>query len=59
VIIVKFIIYKIIFIIIVFYDYELKQMNVKTIFLHNNLKEIVYVVQLNEYKKKKKKSCAD
>ncbi len=30
-------------------------MNVKTTFLHNNLKEKVYVVQLNEYKKKKEK----
>jgi len=50
-------IYKIIFVIVVFYNYELKQMNVKITFLHNDLKEIVYVVQLNEYEKKKKKMC--
>ncbi len=30
-------------------------MNVKTTFLHNNLKEEVYVIQLNEYEKKKEK----
>jgi len=32
-------------------------MNIKTAFLHNNLKEIVYVVQLIEYEKKKEKIC--
>ncbi len=37
-------IYKVIFIIVMFYDYELKQINIKTAFLHNNLKEEVYVI---------------
>jgi len=48
-------IYKIIFVIVVLYDYELKQMNIKMTFLHNDLKKIVYVVQLTEYEKEKKK----
>jgi len=36
--------YKVIFIIAVFYNYKLKQMNVKTAFLHSDLKEEVYVI---------------
>ncbi len=48
-------IYKVIFIIAAFYNYELKQINIKMTFLHNNLKEEVYVIQLNEYEKKKEK----
>ncbi len=42
--IVKSMIYKVIFIIAVFYNYKLKQINVKMTFLHNNLKEEVYVI---------------
>jgi len=49
--------YKVIFIIAAFYDYKLKQMNVKMTFLHNDLKEEVYVVQLTEYEKEKGKVC--
>ncbi len=49
--------YKVIFIIAVFYNYKLKQINVKITFLHSNLKEEVYVIQLNEYKKKEEKIC--
>ncbi len=37
-------IYKVIFIIAVFYDYELKQINIKITFLHNDLKEEVYMI---------------
>jgi len=36
--------YKVIFIIAVFYNYKLKQINVKTAFLHSDLKEEVYVI---------------
>jgi len=36
--------YKVIFIIAVFYNYKLKQMNVKTAFLHSDLKEEVYMI---------------
>jgi len=36
--------YKVIFIIAVFYNYKLKQINVKTTFLHSDLKEKVYVI---------------
>jgi len=36
--------YKVIFIIAMFYDYKLKQINVKMTFLHNDLKEEVYVI---------------
>jgi len=49
--------YKVIFIIAVFYNYKLKQINVKTAFLHSDLKEEVYVIQLNEYEKEKDKMC--
>jgi len=55
--IVKSMTYKVIFVIAVFYDYKLKQINIKTAFLHSNLKEEVYVIQLNEYEKKKEKIC--
>jgi len=54
-IIVKFMIYKIIFVIVMYYNYELKQMNIKMIFLNSTLKEIIYVVQLTKYEKKKEK----
>ncbi len=53
--IVKSMTYKVIFVIAVFYDYELKQINIKMTFLHSDLKEEVYVIQLNEYEKKKEK----
>jgi len=55
--IVKSMTYKVIFVIAVFYDYELKQINIKMTFLHSDLKEEVYVIQLNEYEKKKEKIC--
>ncbi len=42
--IVKLMTYKVIFIIAVFYNYKLKQMNIKTAFLYNDLKEEVYVI---------------
>ena len=42
--IVKLMTYKVIFIIAAFYNYELKQINVKITFLHNDLKEEVYVI---------------
>jgi len=37
-------IYKVIFIIAAFYNYKLKQINIKMTFLHNDLKEKVYVI---------------
>ncbi len=49
--------YKVIFIIAVFYNYKLKQMNIKMTFLHDDLKEEVYVVQLTEYEEEKDKMC--
>jgi len=49
--------YKVIFIIIIFYNYKLKQINIKTAFLHSNLKEEVYVIQLTKYEKEKDKIC--
>jgi len=42
--IVKFMTYKVIFIIVAFYNYELKQINIKMTFLHNDLKEKVYII---------------
>ena len=42
--IVKSMTYKVIFVIAVFYNYELKQIDIKTAFLHSNLKEEIYVI---------------
>ena len=42
--IVKSMTYKVIFIIVTFYNYKLKQMNVKMTFLHSDLKEEVYMI---------------
>lgn len=36
--------YKVIFALAAYYNYELKEINVKTVFLHSELKEIVYVI---------------
>jgi len=36
--------YKVIFVIAAFYDYKLKQINVKITFLYSDLKEEVYVI---------------
>jgi len=49
--------YKVIFTIAAFYNYKLKQMDIKMAFLHSNLKEEVYVVQLTEYEEEKEKMC--
>jgi len=49
--------YKVIFAIAAFYNYKLEQMDVKMAFLHNDLKEEVYVVQLTEYEEEKGKVC--
>ncbi len=49
--------YKVIFAIAVFYNYKLKQMNVKMTFLHSDLKEEVYMIQLTEYEKERDKIC--
>ncbi len=53
--IVKSMTYKVIFVIAVFYNYKLKQMNIKTAFLQNDLKEEVYIIQFTEYEKEKDK----
>ncbi len=42
--IIKSITYKVIFIIVTFYNYELKQINVKITFLYSDLKEEVFVI---------------
>jgi len=42
--IVKSMTYKVIFVIAAFYDYKLKQINVKITFLYSDLKEEVYVI---------------
>ncbi len=47
--------YKVIFIIAVFYNYKLKQINIKITFLYSDLKKEVYMIQLNKYEKKKEK----
>ena len=41
--VVKFMSYKIIFIIIIVFDLKLNQINIKIAFLYNNVKEIIYV----------------
>ena len=43
VVVIKLIIYKILFVIIVFNDWNIEQINVKTIFLYENLNEFIYI----------------
>ena len=49
--IIKFMLYKILFIIIVKYDFETKQMNIVTIFLNALLKKIIYIESSKNYEK--------
>ncbi len=42
--VIKSMTYKVIFVIVVFYNYKLKQIDVKTAFLYSDLKEEVYVI---------------
>lgn len=49
--------YKVIFAIAAFYNYKLKQMDIKTAFLHGDLEEEVYVVQPTGYEKEGGKVC--
>ncbi len=42
--IVKSMTYKVIFVIAAFYNYKLKQINIKMTFLHSDLKKEVYVI---------------
>ena len=48
--VIKLINYKIIFVIIVVNDWNLKQINVITIFFYKNVEEKIYVKLLTEYK---------
>ena len=41
--IIKFMSYKIIFVIIIIFDLKLNQMNIKIAFLYNNVKKIIYI----------------
>jgi len=52
--IVKLTTYKMTFTIAVYYDYYLKQMNIKTTFLNKILKEKVFITQFTEYINKTK-----
>ncbi len=47
--IIKLTTYKMTFAIAVYYDYHLKQMNIKTAFLNKILKEKVFITQFIEY----------
>ena len=49
--VIKSMIYKMLFIMIVRNDWNIDQMNVKTVFLYENLNEIVYVNMLTEFDK--------
>ena len=52
VMIIKVMTYKVMFIIFTHYNFKIKQMNVKTAFLHSELEEIVYIKQSTEYENK-------
>lgn len=47
--VIKLTTYKVTFAIITYYNYHLKQMNVKTTFLNEILKEKVFIIQFTEY----------
>lgn len=51
VVVIKFIIYKIFFVMIVFNDWDIEQINIKTIFFYKNLNEIVYIEIFIEFAK--------
>jgi hypothetical protein len=48
---------KIMYVIIIINDWEIKQMNVKTIFLYDKILEDVYVVQLTSFEKNVNQIC--
>ena len=50
--VIKVMTYKVMFVIVTHYNFEIKQMNVKTAFLHSEFEEIVYVKQSTEYENK-------
>jgi len=52
--VVKSMIYKVLFVMIAYYDLKLKQMNVKTVFLNRKLEKIVFIEQPTDYKKEDK-----
>ena len=47
--IIKFMSYRTIFVIVVVNDWDLKQMNIKIVFLYENIKEKIYVELSHEY----------
>ncbi len=47
--IIKLTTYKVIFTITVYYNYYLKQINIKTVFLNKIFKEKVFITQSTEY----------
>ena len=47
--IIKLITYKETFTIVTYYDYHLKQINIKTVFLNNILDKIVFIIQFISY----------
>jgi hypothetical protein len=49
--------YKTMYVIIVVNDWEIEQMNVKTIFLYDNIHENVFVVQFTKFEQKINKIC--
>ena len=51
--IIRFMLYKILFVIIVKHDFETKQMNIVTIFLNALLKKIIYIESSKNYEKSK------
>ena len=50
---IKFISYKAIFILIVVEDWDLKQINIKIVFLYDNVEKKIYIKQFIEYISKK------
>ena len=50
-IVVKLMIYKVLFAIVTLYNWNIKQMNVKIVFLNEFLNEVVYVEMLIEFEK--------
>ena len=49
--VIKFMNYKIIFVIIVVNDWKIEQMNVKIVFFYENINEEIYVKMFHDYKK--------
>ena len=54
---IKFISYKTIFVLVAALNWDVKQINIKIVFLYGNVQETIYVRQLDDFSKNDIKVC--